>query len=63
MFWSTLYNKIGKQPLRTTQRNQVYAILENSKHIRKKKYTCCSNIMIWDILILSRILRKRKKKV
>lgn len=37
MFWSTLYNKIGKQPLRTTQRNQVYAILENSKTHQKEK--------------------------
>lgn len=37
MLWSTLYNKIGKQPLRNTQRNQVYAILENPKTHQKKK--------------------------
>lgn len=37
MLWSTLYNKIGKQPLRNTQRNQVYAILENPKTHQKEK--------------------------
>lgn len=31
MFWSTLFNKIGKQPLRITQHNHVYALLENAK--------------------------------
>ena len=37
MLWSTLYNKIGKQPLRIMQRNQVYAILENPKTHQKEK--------------------------
>lgn len=37
MLWSTLYNKIGKQPLRNTQRNQVYAMLENPKTHQKEK--------------------------
>lgn len=29
MLWSTLFNKIGKQPLSFTQHNHVYALLEN----------------------------------
>ena len=37
MLWSTLYNKIGKQPLRNTQRNQVCAMLENPKTHQKEK--------------------------
>lgn len=37
MLWSTLYNKIGKQPLWNTQRNQVYAMLENPKTHQKEK--------------------------
>lgn len=37
MLWSTLYNKIGKQPLRNMQRNQVYAMLENPKTHQKEK--------------------------
>ncbi len=37
MLWSTLYNKIGKQPLRNMQRNQVYAILKNPKTHQKEK--------------------------
>ena len=37
MLWSTLYKKIGKQPLRNTQRNQVYAMLENPKTHQKEK--------------------------
>lgn len=31
MKWITLFNKIGKQPLKTTQHADVYAILENPK--------------------------------
>lgn len=31
MLWSTLFNKIGKQQLRITQHNHVYALLENAK--------------------------------
>lgn len=31
MLWSTLFNKIGKQPLRITQHNHVCALLENAK--------------------------------
>ena len=29
MLWSTLFNKIGKQPLSFTQHNHVYALMEN----------------------------------
>lgn len=31
MLWSTLFHKIGKQPLRITQHNHVYALLHNPK--------------------------------
>lgn len=31
MLWSTLFNRIGKQPLSFTQHSHVYAILENPK--------------------------------
>lgn len=31
MRWSTLFAKLGKQPLRFTQHNNVYAVLENPK--------------------------------
>lgn len=39
MLWSTLFNRIGKQPLKTTQHNHVYAVLENPKtHITERVY-------------------------
>lgn len=31
MLWSTLFHKIGKQPLKVTQHNHVYALLTNPK--------------------------------
>ena len=31
MLWSTLWHKIGKQPLKFTQHNHVYALLHNPK--------------------------------
>ena len=37
MLWSTLFHKIGKQPLRITQHQQVYALLENPKSNKKEK--------------------------
>lgn len=29
MRWSTLFKKLGNQPLKITQNNNVYAVLEN----------------------------------
>lgn len=37
MLWSTLFHKIGKQQLKYTQRNHVYALLENPKTHQKEK--------------------------
>lgn len=37
MLWSTLFHKIGKQPLRITQHQQVYVLLENPKSNKKEK--------------------------
>ena len=31
MLWATLFHKIGKQQLKFTQHNHVYALLENPK--------------------------------
>lgn len=31
MLWSTLFHKIGKQPLKFSQHNHVYALLRNPK--------------------------------
>lgn len=31
MLWSTLFHKIGKQPLKVTQHSHVYALLCNPK--------------------------------
>ena len=31
MLWTTLFNKIGKQPLKNTQHSHIYAVLENKK--------------------------------
>lgn len=31
MRWSTLFKKLGNQPLKFTQNNNVYAVLENAK--------------------------------
>lgn len=31
MLWSTLFHRIGKQPLRITQHKHVYALLDNPK--------------------------------
>lgn len=30
MLWSTLFDKIGKQTIKYTRQNQVYALLENA---------------------------------
>lgn len=39
MLWSTLFHKIGKQQLKFTQHNHVYALLENPKtHEVEKVY-------------------------
>lgn len=37
MLWSTLYHKVGKQPIKVTQHNHVYAIWENPKTHRTEK--------------------------
>lgn len=37
MLWSTLFNRIGKQPLRFTQHNHVYALLENPETYKLEK--------------------------
>lgn len=33
MLWSTLFRKIGKQPLKFTQHNNVYVITQNKEKI------------------------------
>lgn len=39
MLWATLFHKIGKQQLKFTQHNHVYALLENPKtHEVEKVY-------------------------
>lgn len=39
MIWTTLFNKIGKQPIKWTAHNHVYALLENPKtHVIDKVY-------------------------
>lgn len=39
MLWITLFNKIGKQPIKNTQHHHVYALLENPKtHNVEKVY-------------------------
>lgn len=39
MLWSTLFNRIGKQPLKITQHNHIYAVLENPKtHATERVY-------------------------
>lgn len=41
MLWSTLFHKIGRQPLKYSQHNHVFAILENPKtHKTEKVYLC-----------------------
>lgn len=41
MKWLTLFNKIGKQPLRVTQHQSVYAVLYDKKsHQYVKRYLC-----------------------
>ena len=41
MRWLTLFNKIGKQPIRVTQEQDVYAILYDKKsHGYEKRYLC-----------------------
>lgn len=37
MLWKTLFNRIGKQPLKFTQHNHVYALLENPATHRMEK--------------------------
>ena len=37
MLWITLWNKIGKQPLKFTKYNHVYALLANPKTHRTEK--------------------------
>lgn len=37
MLWTTLFHRIGKLPLKYTQRNHVYALLENPKTHRIEK--------------------------
>ena len=39
MLWTTLFRKISKQPLKFTQNNHVFALLENPKtHKVEKMY-------------------------
>ena len=37
MLWSTLFRKIGQQPLKFTQKNHVYALLVNPKNHKCEK--------------------------
>lgn len=37
MLWATLFHKIGKQQLKFTQHNHVYALLENPKTYEVEK--------------------------
>ena len=37
MLWSTLYRKLGKQPMKTTQHYHVHALLANPKTHRMEK--------------------------
>lgn len=37
MLWSTLFHKLGKQQLKYSQHNHVYALLENPKTHQKEK--------------------------
>lgn len=41
MLWKTLWNRLGKLPLRITQHNHVYAILENSRTGRLEHVRLC----------------------
>ena len=39
MLWVTLFNKIGEQSMKYTQKHHVYALLENPKtHMVEKVY-------------------------
>lgn len=37
MLWTTLYNRIGRQPVKVTGHRHVYAVLENPKTHRKEQ--------------------------
>lgn len=37
MLWSTLFNKIGKQPLSFTRHNHVYALIGNPETYKLEK--------------------------
>ena len=37
MLWSTLFHKIGKQPIKDMQKHHVFAVLENPKTHRTEK--------------------------
>lgn len=41
MLWSTLFHKIGKQPMKWSNHNHVYAVLHNPKtHEMERMYLC-----------------------
>lgn len=38
MLWSTLYHKIGKQPLAFTQHNHIEAVIDGQRIVLELKY-------------------------
>ena len=41
MNWLGLFNKIGKQPIKNTQNQKVYALIKNEKNRRIRKEISC----------------------
>ena len=41
MLWSTLWKQLGRQPLKVTQHNHVYALLHNPKTHNWDKVNLC----------------------
>ena len=41
MLWATLWKKLGRQPLKVTQHNHVYALLENPKTHKYDHVSLC----------------------
>lgn len=41
MLWSTLFTRIGKQPLHITQHHHVYALLNDPKTNKTRKVWLC----------------------
>ena len=45
MLWATLWRKLGRQPLKITQHNHVYALLKNPK---THEYDCVPLCLKFD---------------